>query len=139
MKKVLLSAILLAGAATMFAQKTWNFSNTEKFPAQTFSTTTIIDGLKIMATADATVAIDANTKKHGTYSFTQRLKLGGSGGFTAENRYMPTTRALVFQVSGPSLQAVAQTEGCCLLMEQIQFLLSVLQEFIVILMEIIFL
>ena len=107
MKKVLLSAILLAGAATMFAQKTWNFSNTEKFPAQTFSTTTIIDGLKIMATADATVAIDANTKKHGTYSFTQRLKLGGSGGFTAENRYMPTTRALVFQVTGPGTITVS--------------------------------
>lgn len=107
MKKVLLSAILLAGAATMFAQKTWNFSNTEKFPAQTISSTTIIDGLKIMATADATVAIDANPKKHGTYSFTQRLKLGGSGGFTAENRYMPTTRALVFQVTGPGTITVS--------------------------------
>jgi hypothetical protein len=109
MKKILLGAILLASATTMFAQKTWNFSVTEKFPAQTFSSTTTIDGLKIMATADATVVIDANAKKHGSYSFTQRLKLGGSGGFTAENRYMPTTRALVFQVSGPGTITV-----CCL-------------------------
>ena len=109
MKKILLGAILLAGATTMFAQKTWNFSETGKFPVQTITTTTTIDGLKIMATTDATVAIDANTKKNGTYSFTQRLKYGGSGGFTAENRYMPTTRALVFQVSGPGTITV-----CCL-------------------------
>jgi hypothetical protein len=109
MKKVLLSVILLVCASMMFAQKTWNFSDAGKFSPQTYSSTTIVDGLKILASASATVTIDANTKKHGTYSFTQRLKLGGSGGFTAENRYMPTTRALVFQVSGPGTITV-----CCL-------------------------
>lgn len=112
MKKALLSAILLAGATMMYAQKTWNFSDTEKFPQQTFVSTTIIDGLKIMATSEATVIIDGNTKKNGSYSFTQRLKLGGSGIpdiQPGDNRYMPTTRALVFQVTGPGDISV-----CCL-------------------------
>ncbi|VBB48430.1 putative Pectate disaccharide-lyase [uncultured Paludibacter sp.] len=80
MKKILLIAsLLLANTLLISAQKVWNFSETTLFSAQTFTTTTTIDGLTIVASADKTIVIDGNNKSIDDYSFTQRLKLGGSG------------------------------------------------------------
>ncbi|MHB9141719.1 MAG: T9SS type A sorting domain-containing protein [Paludibacter sp.] len=102
MKKTLLSmAIAFISAFAVNAQQTWNFSD---FTAATFTETTIVSGLKIMAASSTNVSIDANNKVNGSYSFTQRLKLGGSG---AATNYMPTTRALVFNVTGPGDISVA--------------------------------
>lgn len=103
-KTLLITAVALFVSVGTFAQKTWNFSN---FEIATFATSTTVDGLRILA-ADATqVSIDANAKTNGSYSFTQRIKLGGAGAWLPENRYMPTTRALVFNVTGPGSISVA--------------------------------
>ncbi len=104
MKKTLLLLSLALFSGFVSAQKTWNFSD---FTAQTLAASTTIDGLQIMAGESTNVIIDANNKVNGSYSFTQRCKLGGSGGFSIENRNMPTTRALVFSVSGPGTIKVA--------------------------------
>jgi len=114
MKKTVLFLAVAFLAIGMNAQKVWNFSNTPFGTAvPTYTTTTIADGLKIMAADLTTVIVDANGKKNLTASaasFTHRIKMGGSGApdrLTAPN--MPTTRALVFNVSGPGLIKI-----CCL-------------------------
>lgn len=114
MKKTLLLAVIALLAIGVNAQKAWNFSNAPFGTAlPTYAATTIVDGLKIMASDVATVVVDANGKKNLTASaasFTHRIKMGGSGSpdrLTAP--YMPTTRALVFNVSGPG-----QIKICCL-------------------------
>jgi len=105
MKKTLLFiAVACISTFTVNAQKTWNFSN---FTIATFAATTTVNGLQIMAALGTEVSIDANAKVNSTYSFTQRLKLGGSGAWVSGNRYMPTTRALVFNVTGPGSITVA--------------------------------
>ena len=85
------------------AQNEWNFSN---FEADNFAETTTISGLTIMAKDDSgnDVNIDSNTKRNGSYSFTQRLRLGGAG--TATDN-LPTARALSFAVSGAGNITVA--------------------------------
>lgn len=114
MKKTLLLTLAIVATFSINAQKIWNFSNTPFGTAvPTYSTTTVADGLTIMASASATVVVDANSKKNLTASatnFTHRIKLGGSGSPDKSTApYLPTTRALVFNVSGPGSINV-----CCL-------------------------
>jgi len=114
MKKTLLIAIVATFSVGLFAQKVWNFSNTPfGIAVPTYATTTVVDGLKIMAATETIVVVDANGKKNLTASatsFTHRIKMGGSGApdrLTAA--YLPTTRALAFNVSG-----AGQIKVCCL-------------------------
>lgn len=76
----------------------WNFSTASFSTLGTISTTTTVDGLTIVATAEAVVAVDANNKSLEGMDFTSRLKLGGSGTFDTEGK--PVSRVLSFPVSG---------------------------------------
>ena len=107
MKKTLLIAVVTLLMTTgAFAQKVWNFS-VSPFAAVTYVENTDVDGLRILANGDASVAIDGNNKKNGSFSFTQRLKTAGSGSPSTETPYLPTSRALAFNVSGPGQITVA--------------------------------
>lgn len=107
MKKIftLIAVALLGGAVSVNAQKEWNFSN---WTAATFSATTTLDGLTVYAAADKAVVIDNSKKTIDEVSYTQRLKLGGSGGFEKDESQdpvitywdKPTSRVLAFDVIG---------------------------------------
>lgn len=107
-RTLLLSAITIMGIFAVNAQKEWNFSNAPFGSAiPTYTANTIADGILIMAGATTSVVVDANAKKNGALSFTHRLKFGGSGApdrTTTPN--LPTTRALVVNVSGPGTISV---------------------------------
>lgn len=110
-KTLLLITVAFFSFLAVNAQKTWNFSD---FQLASFTSATIIDGLQILAAESTGVSIDANAKKNGSYAFTQRIKLGGAGAWTPENRYMPTTRALVFNVKGSgtiTVSALSSSSG----------------------------
>lgn len=77
------------GETPQGTDKTWNFSEWE---IQTISETKTIDGLTVVATADASVAIDSNDKTVDDIKYTQRLKLGGTGS--------TDSRILKFDVTG---------------------------------------
>ena len=77
------------GETPQGTDKTWNFSEWE---IQTISETKTIDGLTVVATADASVAIDSNDKTVDDVKYTQRLKLGGTGS--------TDSRILKFDVTG---------------------------------------
>lgn len=107
MKKTLLLTVVISLLAVgVFAQKAWNFSEAP-FSVISLTESTDIDGLRILATGEAKVDIDTNNKKNGDFSFTHRLKTGGGGGPSPETPYLPTTRALSFNVSGPGEITVA--------------------------------
>lgn len=78
MKKIF-TLIAMAAMAIGANAQTWNFSD-EKFSALgEISETVTIDGLTIAATADKKVTIDENNKSIDDFSFTSRMKMGGSG------------------------------------------------------------
>jgi hypothetical protein len=83
---------------TSYAQE-WNFSSTTLGIPGTFAVTTTVEGLTIYATSTASVAIDANSKVVGEFTFTHRLKLGGTGTFDVDN-ITPISRVLSFPVTG---------------------------------------
>ena len=84
MKKIFTLIALFALAVGANAQ-TWNFSD-EKFSGLgTIDKETTIDGLTIMATSEALVSVDNNKKSLDDFSFTSRLKLGGSGSLEARH------------------------------------------------------
>lgn len=91
MKKIftLFAAALLAVSAN--AQKEWNFST---WTAETFSATTVKDGLTINAAEGKNISVDENGKEVDGVTYTMRLKLGGTGN--------PETsvRTLSFDVTG---------------------------------------
>lgn len=91
MKK--LTTFILAALCTFTAnaQTTWNFSD---WTAEVISSTKTKDGLTVAASSGAPVTIDKSAKKIDSYSFTQRMKLGGSG--KSDSRYVS------FNVSGNS-------------------------------------
>lgn len=77
--------------------KDWNISNSSFNALGTLTSTTVVDGLTIMASSSASVIVDGNTKTEGDINYTHRLKLGGTGVFTDGQ---PTARVLTFPVSG---------------------------------------
>ena len=93
-KQLLLVMAFVAGVFTANAQE-WNFSD---FTAGDIAETTVIDGLTIHASSGKKVSIDGSKKTFEDYSFTQRLKFGGTGGFDAETGE-PIDRILSFPVS----------------------------------------
>jgi hypothetical protein len=98
MKKILLiTAVVALFSLNANAQKFWNFSEESVWGAGTvdFTTQTTIDGLTINATSSGVITIDANNKSIDDYSFTKRLKLGGTG------TPAPDGRNVSFLVTGP--------------------------------------
>lgn len=109
-KTVLILSLFIAGASvlTVQAQKEWTFDKAP-FEATTYSQTTTLDGLTVYATEGKTVVIDDNNKRNGEYSFTRRLKFGGSGTIAdSENApFLPSERAISFPVTGPTTVKIA--------------------------------
>jgi hypothetical protein len=100
MKKLylkLLSVLFLGFIGITASAQVWNISDAPFGAAVTYSTTTTLNGLTIYSPAGE-VAVDANPKTIGTFTFSYRLKLGGSGTFTDPTT--PATRVLAFSVAG---------------------------------------
>jgi len=108
MKKILLLLLVFVSVSFISKSQTkeWTFG-VAPFAGTTYSTTTTVDGLTIMAGEKSTVVVDENPKKNGDYAFTHRAKLGGAGAPAEESPNMPTTRAFVFDVTGSSIITVA--------------------------------
>jgi hypothetical protein len=82
---------------TAYAQE-WNFSSASFNALGSVTATTTVSGLTIYASAIATVDVDANAKSLDGMTFTNRMKLGGTGAFDADGK--PATRVLTFPVTG---------------------------------------
>lgn len=87
------------------------------------------DGLLIMATEDAPMFADMDSKHNDQLQFTHRLKTEGPALFSPENSHLPVARALAFNV-GPNAQiafaaAADSTEGMVLISDGIKVLNTV--------------
>ena len=88
---------MLMSILGMSAQRAWLFSDPAFIGdanAITFTETTTVDGLTLVATSEAKLDIDANNKKVDGVQYTHRLKLNGTG--KAESRNVN------FDVDGPA-------------------------------------
>lgn len=110
MKKTLLITALVAAAFTTLTaqtEKAWTFEKAP-FTVTTYTESTTLDGLTILSNSTSSIAIDANSKKNGEYSFTHRLKLGGAATIDkATAPWLPTNRAVSFAVSGSGTIKIA--------------------------------
>jgi hypothetical protein len=107
MKKLLFS-LMFAGisAVTFNAQsKTWDFSDTAKFPAGAISADKTVDGLSfVTGGSNLTIATNSLATFDDGYAPTQRLQFGGNSYSGSTNpalgaTVMPTRRYLQFAVS----------------------------------------
>ncbi|MCQ4915072.1 hypothetical protein NE451_11290 [Bacteroides nordii] len=105
-KQLLLAMAFVAGVFTANAQE-WNFSN---FTAGDFTETTTVEGLTVHASSAKKVSIDGSNKTFDDYTFTQRLKFGGTGSFDAETGEA-IDRVLSFPVSGNATITIIGTHA----------------------------
>lgn len=105
-KQLLLAMAFVAGVLTANAQE-WNFSD---FAAGDIVETTTIEGLTIHASSAKKISIDGSKKSYEDYSFTQRLKFGGTGGFDEETGEA-VERVLSFPVNGNATITVIGTHA----------------------------
>lgn len=107
MKKLLFSMII-AGISAIQANaqsKTWDFSDTSKFPAGVISATTTIDGLTLIpGGSNLTISTTNLATFEDNYAPTQRLQFGGNSYSGSTNpavgtTSMPTRRYVQFAVS----------------------------------------
>ena len=103
MKKQLLFVLAFVASSLSLSAQTWNFSN---FETKDHVETTTISGLTIYASTDAVVKINANGKTFDEVVYTQRLQLGGTGGWVDN---APSTRILAFPVTGNTTISVVAT------------------------------
>lgn len=87
--------------------RVWNFSKEPFGEARTFAENTDMWDLKVAASADRTIVVDANQKSYDQIQFDYRLKLGGSAVMDPEHPNTPQIRALAFNVAGNSQIAVS--------------------------------
>lgn len=107
MKKnyLMLLALAFVGFAGIASAQinSWNISDDNFNALGAMVETKTVDGLTIFAAAGKSVDVDANGKKvtynEVEYSYTHRLKLGGTGAF--DEGGLPLNRVLGFDVSGP--------------------------------------
>jgi hypothetical protein len=101
MKKFTSLLVFFLMFAICFAQtpatKEWNMSAAAFNVLGSLAKDTTLNGLKIYAKTGAEVVIDASSKTLETFSFTHRLKLGGTGGW--ETNTKPLSRVLEFTVT----------------------------------------
>ena len=83
---------------TTYAQE-WNMSTASFNALGSLTATTTVGGLTIYAAVGANVDVDANDKTIDGFTFTHRLKLGGSGTFDAGGT-TAISRVLAFSVTG---------------------------------------
>jgi len=107
MKKLLFS-FLVAGTACLMMNaqsKTWDFSDTSKFPAGAISTDKTVDGLSfVTGGSNLTIATNSLATFDDGYTPTQRLQFGGNSYSGSTNpalgsTSLPTRRYLQFAVS----------------------------------------
>ena len=67
------------------------------------NSSTVVDGLKIVATSKKTVTVDKSNKDYKNISFTKRIKLGGAGSESA--------RAIAFKTAGESKVKIYATSS----------------------------
>lgn len=106
MKKTLLFAAVAAMTMGASAQ-TWNFS---EWTAESITETKTVNGLKVYATVDFPVVIDANSKTVDGVSYTQRIKSGGKSQLDSVTN-APLARIYEFPVSGPGSVSVVMTSS----------------------------
>ncbi len=94
MRKFFTLFFTIAAMISVQAQ-TWNASTMD---AATYEENYVYEGLTIYASTERPVVIDENSKSAGDYSFTQRIKMGGSAGWT--DATTPSGRVLGFDVTG---------------------------------------
>ena len=85
---------------TAVSDKVWTFSDFEK---GNITTTSIVDNLKICGSSK--MAVDENPKSIDDFSFTKRLKFGGTGNSSAgyvSFRVAPNSHIIVYGMSGSS-------------------------------------
>lgn len=90
----------------------WNMSADAYKLLGTLETTTKVAGLEIFASTDKPVVIDTNEKTLDEMTFTNRLKLGGSGSFDADG--LPLARVLAIEVMGSTditVMAMSSSSG----------------------------
>lgn len=95
MKKIFTLIATALVATGVYADESWEFSSL--LDQSSITETTELDGLTIYATSDKSVTIDENSKTFDETSYTVRLKLGGTGGFSDGE---PVSRILAFDVTG---------------------------------------
>lgn len=115
MKKLFFSfSLLLIFAPFVLSQtqtKGWVFSDQVWMQQNVFTQATVVDGLTVMAKDSSDVTIESTNKTHygptGPFVFTRMLRLGGIGQPLATSPFLPTTRAVAFDVSGPGKIEIA--------------------------------
>lgn len=85
---------------------TWNISD---WTAQTISSTKIIDNMEVAASASKTVVIDASSQSYDGYTFTKRLKLGGTASSTTRFIHFKVAGAATITVYGSSANTSTRT------------------------------
>ena len=84
---------------TAVSDHMWNFSDWDD---ATISSTTIIDNLEVKASSEKTIVIDGNNKSIDGYSFTKRIKLGGTGSVSERNVHFKVSGNCIITVYGMS-------------------------------------
>jgi len=97
MKKIYVTLLCAFCAIYSYGQE-WNISNSEFNALGTLTDEITVSGLTIYADDDKAVTIDENSKSIDEYSFTHRLKFGGSSRWTDG---VPSARIISFDVDGP--------------------------------------
>ncbi len=104
MKKTLLSLAMAFGAiVAVNAQTVWNFSEAPygASPTVSFASTFTENGLTVGTDGTALFSLTANTKTIDGTTYSYRLQTGG-GGAPVSPSFIPTTRYLKFDVTGPT-------------------------------------
>ena len=83
----------------------WNISDPQFNALGSFTETLVVDGLTMYAADGKNIEVDGNNKELEDWSFTHRLKFGGSGGFDEDGK--PLNRVVAFDVPGNSKITIA--------------------------------
>lgn len=83
----------------------WNISDAAFNALGVMTTTKVVNGLTIYAAEGKNVDVDANSKTLEEWTFTHRLKFGGTGAFDEDGK--PLNRVVGFKVPGKSKITIA--------------------------------
>lgn len=98
-KDVTITQAAYVAPLTAVTDKMWTF---EDWDDGDIATTTIIDNLEVNASSNKKISIDENKKSIDGYSFTKRLKLGGTGSTTERNVHFKVAGSSTITVYGMS-------------------------------------
>ena len=93
-----------APALTAVDNKVWNFSD---FETGDITQSKVVDNLELNGTSTKKITVDANSNSMDGYTFTKRLKLGGTGTSDARNirfKVKPNSHITVYGMSGSTAE-----------------------------------